>query len=99
MGVLTQTNYISHVLIDEIEDVVNHHKWLTFILICSGIEFIGGCIDANENNLNTSGRSQQRFNAAILTLFPEKYHQYINTGKGDYGLYSWLRCGINHVTL
>jgi hypothetical protein len=92
-------NYINHVLINEIGDVVEHHKWLSFILICSGIEFLGGCIDTKEINLNAGGRSKERFNTAILSLFPPNYHQYVNTGKGGNGLYAQLRCGVNHVTI
>lgn len=99
MDKLSQKNYISHVLIDEIGDVVNHHKWLSFILLCSGIEFLGGCIDTKQINLNATGRSKERFNTAIINLFPQNYHKQINTGKGDQGLYAQLRCGVNHVTL
>jgi len=99
MDVITQEKYIRQVLIDEIGDVVNQHKWLSFILICSGIEFLGGCLDTNQRDLNTSGRSKKRFNTAIFMLFPQDYHQYINKGKDNVGLYAQLRCGMNHVTL
>jgi len=94
---MTQKEFINHVLINEIGDVVEHHKWLSFILICSGIEFLGGCLDQEEKALNAKKRSAKRFNNAILKLFPSKYHPFINNGKE--GLYAQLRCGMNHVAL
>jgi hypothetical protein len=94
---MTQKEFINHVLIDEIGDVVDHHKWLSFILLCSGIEFLGGCLDHEEKNLNAENRSAKRFNDAILKLFPSKYHSFIKKGKDC--LYSQLRCGMNHVAL
>jgi len=94
---MTQKEFINHVLINEIGDVVDHHKWLSFILICSGIEFLGGCIDGEEKNLNAERRSSKRFNAAILKLFPIQYHKFVKDGKD--GIYAQLRCGMNHVAL
>jgi len=94
---MTQKEFINHVLINEIGDVVDHHKWLSFILVCSGIEFLGGCLDDEEKNLNAERRSAKRFNEAILKLFPKKYHRFITKEKD--GLYSQLRCGMNHVAL
>jgi|SRR6185437_1084492 len=94
---MTQKEFINHVLINEIGDVVDHHKWLSFILVCSGIEFLGGCLDQEEKNLNAENRSAKRFNDAILALFPAKYSPFIKKGKD--GLYAQLRCGMNHVAL
>jgi len=93
---MTQKEFINHVLINEIGDVVDHHKWLSFILICSGIEFLGGCIDKEVKKINTGGRSEKRFNDAIEKLFPIKYHPFI---KKPFNLYSELRCGMNHVSI
>ena len=93
---MTQKEFINHVLINEIGDVVNHHKWLSFILICSGIEFLGGCIDHESNNLHTPNRSKKRFENAIKKFFPEKYQTLLPP---PFDLYSQLRCGMNHVTL
>lgn len=93
---MTQKEFINHVLINEIGDVVDHHKWLSFILICSGIEFLGGCIDHEINNLHASNRSRKRFESAIRKLFPSQYEPFLDK---SFDLYSQLRCGMSHVTI
>lgn len=65
--------------------------FLSFALICSGIEFLGACLD--EKDFNESGLSEKRFKHAIEKLFSRKYRQYADI------LYSSLRCGIVHVAL
>lgn len=50
-------DFIQSVLITEIKDVVDRHPYLSFLLICVGIEFLGKChlIDSNYqdwNNIN-----------------------------------------------
>lgn len=36
--------FIQHVLINEIEDIVKNHPYLSFTLIAIGIEFLGKCL-------------------------------------------------------
>ena len=84
--------YIRDVLISEIGDVVNQHSYLAFTLICSGIEFLGVCLDTNWH-FHQPHASEHHFMLIIDTLFPERYQPIKQQ------LYSQLRCGITHCEL
>lgn len=85
-------NYITEVLIGEIGDVVSHHAYLSFSLICSGIEFLGICLDDSSGWLD-EGKSKRHFINATQQLFPEHYHHLALP------LYKSLRCGLIHGQL
>ena len=83
---------ISDVLIDEVSDIVDKHKYLSFGVISQGIEFLGACIDTEkETEIHDRGQSRCRFNLAIEELFPDKYQ--------DKDLYVFLRCSMVHVLI
>jgi len=81
-------DYIREVLVEEVGKIVINHPYLSFLLICSGIEFLGKCIDATEKW--GEGSSKEQFKVAIIKLFPERYHNLADD------LYKDLRCGMVH---
>lgn len=89
---LTPKDYIKEVLVNEIGDIVIHHPYLSFTLICSGIEFLGICLDSG-SGWSDRGKSARHFKDAIDRLFPSKYQ----TIKDN--LYTELRCGMVHSQL
>jgi hypothetical protein len=89
-------DFIRQVLIDELQDIVVKHPYLAFLLICSGIEFLGKCIDTNKQEWNWDFQYQKNnppFDNAIKNLFPEKYEKAL----GDYKLRDQLRNGLTHA--
>ncbi|MCK9329999.1 MAG: hypothetical protein M0Q94_09020 [Candidatus Cloacimonetes bacterium] len=82
-------------MIDEIGDVVNHHPYLAFLLISSGIEFLGKCIDTKNQEWDTNKNEQDEppFDKAIKELFPEKYKIFLE----KYNLRDQLRNGMSHM--
>ncbi len=64
-----------------------------FILIAVGIEFLGACID--KQHMNSTARSEKRFNLAIQKLFPKKYHHFTKMDSVP-NLYKDFRCPILH---
>ena len=91
--------FIDQVLIDEIGEIQNDHKYLSFGLISQGIEFLGSLTDKEELNMNRPGQSKIRFNSALINFFSNRdYHQFANDGN-PFNLYSNLRCGLLHVIM
>lgn len=86
--VIYPKQFIQEVLIDEIGDITKRHAYLSFGVICSGIEFLGRCI--SEKSWDDRNNKTPFLNA-ITTLFPTQYHQYKDE------LYSSLRCGLHHL--
>ena len=84
--------YIRDVLIGEIGDIVEQHPYLAFTLICSGIEFLGVCLDAAWQ-FHQPHASEHHFMLVIDTLFPARYQSIKQQ------LYSQLRCGMTHCEL
>jgi hypothetical protein len=64
-----------------------------FILIAVGIEFLGAALD--RQHLKATARSEKRFNLAIGTLFPKKYHHFTKPGSVP-NLYLDFRCPVIH---
>ena len=93
------SDFIQKVLIEEfrkIEQDEGHH-YISFSLICQGIEFLGACLD--EEPFSAKGRSAPRFRRAVYDLFPTSYRRF-NQGTGrTFDLYENLRCGLLHVML
>lgn len=92
MRTIYPKDYIKEVLIDEIKDIVSSHPYLSFSLICSGIEFLGICLDDN-SNWSDEGKSKAHFTDAIEKLFPQHYLALKES------LYKSLRCGMLHCQL
>jgi hypothetical protein len=96
---MTVKDFIKNVLIGEIKSIqqTHGHHYLSFGLISQGIEFLGACIDNNDFHVDRKGR--ERFNNAIITLFPTQYHQYIKRKGEQFDLYENLRCGLLHIVV
>ncbi|MGD0915826.1 MAG: hypothetical protein ABSB22_05155 [Thermodesulfobacteriota bacterium] len=93
------SDFIRRVLIDEFKEIQQdaRHHYVSFGLICQGIEFLGACLDSDA--FSNKGLSAPRFRRAIGDLFPTSYHRY-NQGSGKpFDLYENLRCSLFHVIL
>ena len=93
------SDFIQKVLIEEFRQIERDegHHYISFSLICQGIEFLGACLD--EEPFSAKGRSAPRFRRVIYDLFPASYRQF-NQGTGrPFDLYENLRCGLLHVIL
>jgi hypothetical protein len=96
MSLLYPKDFIKKVLIQEMDDVVTKHPYLAFLLICSGIEFLGRCIDKNNQNWDWDLKYQKAnppFDNAIKKLFPKKYSLLLK----KYSLRDQLRNGMVHI--
>ena len=92
-------DFIQNVLIDEFKKILQAegHHYLSFSLICQGIEFLGACLDSEP--FSSKGLSAARFRRAIYDLFPTSYRKF-NQGSGrPFDLYENLRCGLLHAIL
>jgi hypothetical protein len=92
-------DFIQKVLIDEFKEIQQDegHPYISFSLICQGIEFLGACLDSEP--FSAKGLSAPRFRRAIYDLFPRSYHKF-NQGSGKpFDLYENLRCSLIHVIL
>jgi len=92
-------DFIQKVLIDEFKEIQQDegHPYISFSLICQGIEFLGACLDSEP--FSAKGLSAPRFRRAIYDLFPTSYRKF-NQGTGKpFDLYENLRCGLIHVIL
>jgi hypothetical protein len=92
-------DFIQKVLIDEFKTIQQDegHYYISFSLICQGIEFLGACLDLEP--FSAKGLSAPRFRKAIDDLFPTSYHQF-NQGTGKpLDLYDIFRCSLVHVIL
>lgn len=79
-------DFIQDILINEIGALTKTNAYLSFVLIATGIEFLGRCID-DSVKWDARGLSSQLFNTSIDTLMP-KYR--------SHNLYILLRCGLSH---
>jgi len=85
--------FIKKVLIDNIGDLVaQQYFWLAFTLIAIGIEFLGKCLDVNEENWDR-GKSRPTFERAIeeLSAF-NSYRRYLI----KYEIWDSYRNGFAH---
>ena len=92
-------DFIQRVLIDEFKEIQQDegHLYVSFSLICQGIEFLGACLDSDA--FSSKGLGAPRFRRAICDLFPTSYHEF-NQGSGKpFDLYENLRCGWLQVIL
>jgi hypothetical protein len=92
-------DFIQNILIDEFKKIqqAEGHHYVSFSLICQGIEFLGACLDSEP--FSAKGLSAPRFRRAIYDLFPTSYRKF-NQGSGrSFDLYENLRCGLLYVIL
>jgi hypothetical protein len=92
-------DFIQKVLIDEFKEIEQEegHLYVSFSLICHGIEFLGACLDSDA--FSSKGLEAPRFRKAIYDLFPVSYHE-VNQGSGKpFDLYENLRCGLLEAIL
>lgn len=87
------SEFIRNVLAAEVGDIVERHKYLSFSIISQGIEFLGACLD--EFDFDLQNNSGQRFDNALLELFPSTYKIFADRKK-DISLYKNIRCGLIH---
>ena len=89
--------FIRQVLINELDAVVKTSPWLGFICMSSGIEFLGKCIDTdNQTDWNAERVSSKNFNDAIKKLDAlSKYRPLLS--RPNFNLYSEFRCGLVHA--
>jgi hypothetical protein len=92
-------DFIQNILIDEFKKIQQDegHHYISFSLICQGIEFLGACLDSEP--FSAKGLSAPRFRRAIYDLFPTSYREF-NQGSGrPFDLYENLRCGLLYAIL
>ncbi len=93
------SDFIQKLLIDEFKEIQQDegHLYVSFSLICHGIEFLGACLDSDA--FSSKGLGAPRFRRAVWDLFPTSYHEF-NQGSGKpFDLYENLRCGLLQVIL
>ena len=98
---ITVAKFIETELIGAIDDIKERHPYLAFVLIASGIEFLGKCLCPNADWHESDPKGN--FEKAINTLDNfQKYRSYTG-GNGnhvpDVSLYGELRCGLVHAFL
>lgn len=93
MKKLTPASFIRTFFIDELEDIVNRHPYLAFMIMSTGIEFLGKCLKTNQPDWHDTGRPSETFKKAIQEIPSlQKYEQLLQ----EFNLYSGLRCGLLH---
>ena len=93
------SDFIQEVLIDKFKEIQQNEEnhYISFSLICQGIEFLGACLDSDP--FSAKGLGAPRFRRAIYDLFPTAYHKF-NQGSGKpFDLYEDLRCSLLHAIL
>ena len=89
--------FIKDVLIDQLSCVVKISPFLAFIMIGSGIEFLGKCIDnLYPLDWDKKGRSPKNFNYAIRNITPLKKYKDLIDRADKFDLYDKFRCGLIH---
>ncbi len=93
------SDFIQDVLIDRFKEIQQTEKnhYISFSLICQGIEFLGACLDSDP--FASKGLGAPRFRRALHDLFPAAYHRF-NQGSGKpFDLYEGLRPSLMHPIL
>lgn len=81
--------------IDQLGSIINDHPYISFIVISTGIEFLGKCLDQKLEKWNEKQESRKYFEKAILTIPSlQVYSSYLD--QNTFNLYSNLRCGLVH---
>lgn len=93
MPIWTPKEFIKIVLINELQLIVETRPYHSFLLIASGIEFLGKAIHPEHGDWDLKNKSRQTFKFALKNIPSlKKYHSIENT----YNLYDSLRCGMAH---
>lgn len=92
-------DFIQKVLIDEFRKIQKDegYHYISAILICQGIEFLGACLDSEP--FSAKGLSAPRFRRAIYDLFLTSYHKFNQGSRKPLDLYENFRCSLFHVIL
>jgi hypothetical protein len=92
-------DFIQNILIDEFKKIQQDegHHYISFSLICQGIEFLGACLDSEP--FSAKGLSAPRFRRAIYDLFPTSYREFNQGSRRPFDLYENLHCSLHHVIL
>lgn len=91
---LYPSDFIKTTFLGEYKNIIYTHKYyyIGFALVCIGIEFVGKCLDATEQNWQKTGLSKAHFKDAIEQTMPQyKPHSTL--------LYEQLRSGFAHGLL
>jgi hypothetical protein len=93
MKTITPKEFIQTVLIDELGEIHLRHPYISFVTMAIGIEFLGKCLNAEED-WNKSGQSKIDFEFAInnLTAFAP-YRPFLSD---PYKVWTSLRNGFLH---
>lgn len=95
MRTLSPKEFIKQVFIDEVEDLIEKHPYIAFMIMGIGIEFLGKCILTEDSNWDVERKSRRSFEEAVKTLRAlQKYEPYLDQNGHD--LYGSLRCGLAH---
>lgn len=84
--------FIQGILIDELQDIVDRHKYISFTLIAIGIEFLGKCLMTTHQDWHNIP-SDKAFNKGLSLLTEEE------TTYGTLELRNELRNGFAHTLL
>jgi len=96
MKTLSPKEFIQQVFINELEDIIEKHPYIAFMIMGIGIEFLGKSISAEDADWDVEGKSRRSFEKAIKTLSSlKKYEPYLD--KDGHDLYGSLRCGLAHA--
>ena len=92
---MNTSDFIKTVFINELKDIVDHHPYIAFMVMSTGIEFLGKCLDLNKTGWHDEGKSKTSFREAIEEIPSlQKYKPLLD--KNGYDLYGSLRCGLLH---
>lgn len=92
---MNTSDFIKTVFIHELKDIVDHHPYIAFMVMSTGIEFLGKCMDTNKSSWHDKGKSQDNFGKAIKEIPSlQKYEPLLD--RNGYDIYGSLRCGLLH---
>src|SRR3990167_10554125 len=89
--------FIDTLILEDIRRLIfdNKQYYFSFLPMACGIQFFVACMDVQP--FNQYNLSRQRFESAIIQLFPPEYHKYA-TSESKYDLYgklfSGMTCGL-----
>ena len=68
MAALTPKQFIETVFINELAELSEKNHYISFLVMATGIEFLGKCLDSKAAHWNVGGRSQNNFEDALQQL-------------------------------
>ena len=87
--------FIDTVVLGDIHRLIFDDKqyYLSFLPMACGVQFLGACLDSQP--FTQYNLARQRFESAIVRLFPPEYHKYA-TAESKHDLYEKLFVGMTH---